>query len=180
MKLQPRFFAWLAAGALLAGLPGWSGCNKSDGGPSAGPAPAVDPSMPTRAQPKLPTIKLWVGTEELIAEMAVTEIQERTGMMFRTNIAENEAMLFVLPYTQRQGFWMTNCSVKLSLAYIDPAVIREIHPLEPHNTNSVVSQSDQIRFALETSRDWFDRHNVRTGMVIRTERGSLMETFRPR
>jgi hypothetical protein len=24
---------------------------------------------------------------------------------------------------------------------------------------------------------WFSRHKVRTGMVIRTERGSLQETF---
>jgi len=68
------------------------------------PRQAVDPFAPTQAQPKLPTIKLWLGAEELAAEMALTAQQERTGMMFRTNMAETEGMIFVLPLTQRASF----------------------------------------------------------------------------
>jgi len=33
-------------------------------------------------------VKLWLGSEELAAEMALTAEQERTGMMFRTNITD--------------------------------------------------------------------------------------------
>jgi uncharacterized membrane protein (UPF0127 family) len=102
-------------------------------------------------------------------------------MMFRTNMAENEAMVFALPYTHRASFWMKNCFVPLSVAYIDPdGVILEIHDLQPQNTNAVLAASDNIRFALETPQGWFDRHNVRTGMMVRTEKGGLMETFRQR
>jgi len=112
------------------------------------------------------------------AELARTGIQQQTGMMFRTNLAENAGMLFPLPYSQSASFWMKNCPLPLSIAYIDPdGVIQEIHDLEPQNTNSVVSASNNIRFALETPRGWFDRHQVRTGMVVRTESGSLMKTF---
>jgi uncharacterized membrane protein (UPF0127 family) len=98
--------------------------------------------------------------------------------MFRTNITDAEGMLFVLPYTQQASFWMKNCVVPLSIGYIDPeGTIQEIHDLEPGNTNSVFSASPNIRFALEVSRGWFSRNKVSTGMVVRTERGSLTETF---
>jgi len=136
------------------------------------------PGLPTKAQPKLPTIKVWLGAEELITEMARSPVEVETGMMFRTNMAENEAMIFVLPYVQQARFWMANCPHPLSVAYINTeGVIEEIHPLEPFNTNNVVAQATNIRFALETPQGWFDRHHVSTGMVIRTERGSLKQTF---
>lgn len=136
------------------------------------------PGLPTRAQPKLPTIKLWIGAEELITEMAISPVEQETGMMYRTNMAENEAMIFVLPFEQQASFWMPNCPLALSVAYISAdGVVQEIHPLEPFNTNSVFSAAANIRFALETPQGWFDRHHINTGMVARTERGSLKQTF---
>src|SRR5262245_36282875 len=50
---------------------------------------------PTRAQPKLRTMKLYVGREVIAAELALTETEVRTGMMFRTSMKEEEGMLFV-------------------------------------------------------------------------------------
>ena len=99
-------------------------------------------------------------------------------MMFRTNVPEDEGMLFVSPVSYRASYWMKNCTVPLSIAYIDAdGVIQEIHDLQPQDTNSVESATNNIRFALEVSQGWFARHNVRTGAVVRTERGSLAETF---
>ena len=123
-------------------------------------------------------MKLWLGAEEMIAELALTGLQMQTGMMFRTNLAENAGMLFVLPTPQQASFWMKNCPLPLSAAYIDPeGVILEIHDLQPHNTNSVVASSARVQFVLETNQGWFRRHNVAPGAVIRTEHGTLMETF---
>jgi uncharacterized membrane protein (UPF0127 family) len=99
-------------------------------------------------------------------------------MMFRTNLAENAGMLFVFPQPFQASFWMMNCPLPLSAAYIDPdGVIQEIHKLEPHNTNSVVAASNNVQFVLETNQGWFNRHHVTTGMVVRTEYGSLVDTF---
>jgi len=98
--------------------------------------------------------------------------------MFRTNMAENGGMLFPLPMNQFASIWMKNVSVPLSGAYIDrEGVIQEIHEFQPHNTNAVVSATNNIRFILETPQGWFQRHNVRTGMIVRAEHGSLLETF---
>jgi uncharacterized membrane protein (UPF0127 family) len=56
-------------------------------------------------------------------------------------------------------------------------VILEVRDLQPHNTNSVVAASDHVQFVLEANQGWFGRHNVRPGMVVRTERGTLVDTF---
>ncbi len=119
-------------------------------------------------------MKIYLGAETLDAELATTDREEMTGMMFRTNITDESAMLFVLPYPQRATFWMKNCPESLSAAYISPdGVIQEIHHLEKNDTNSVSSATDNIRYVLEVNDGWFQRHNVSTGMVIRTEIGSL-------
>ncbi len=141
-------------------------------------APWFASSEPTQAQPKLPTLKLWLGAQELDAELALTPEQERTGMMFRTNILDSDAMIFVLPVPQRAAFWMKNCPESISAAYIDPdGVIQEIHHLEKQDTTAVTSATDNILYVLETSDGWFARHHVGTGTVVRTERGTLAETF---
>jgi len=165
-----KFIVLLLTVTLLAG------CKKTGGTVAAPPSP--DESLPTHAQLKLPTMRIYLGAETLDAELARTEQQERTGMMFRTNIQETDAMLFVLPVPQRASFWMKNCPESLSAAYIGPdGVIQEIHHLEKNDTNSVVSASDNIQFVLETKDGWFARHNIGAGTMVRTEKGSLAGTF---
>ncbi len=178
-----KSMAALAAVSIL--MVGCGGCNKPAPAASASPplspssaTPAPFPPLPTKAQPRLATTNLWIGPHVMTAELALSPIQVQTGMMFRTNMGEMEGMLFVLPVPQQTSFWMKNCPFPLSAAYIDPnGVIQEIHPLEPFNTNSVVADSDNIQFVLETPQGWFDRHNVKTGTVIRTEFGPLHDTF---
>jgi len=163
--------------ALLMAAAVCGGCNDSPT-PTVEPIQSLTPSLPTVAQPKLQTMKLWLGAEQMEAELALNGIEQQTGMMFRTNLAEQAGMLFVFPMTHRAGFWMKNCPLPLSAAYIDPdGVILEIHDLEPYNTNSVNAATDRVQYVLETSRGWFGRHNVSTGAVVRTEHGGLTETF---
>jgi uncharacterized membrane protein (UPF0127 family) len=163
---------------LLAAVAGLCVACKKEKVPQVEPLFNKVPGEPTAALPRLQSIKVWVGSEELIAELALTPIQVRTGMMFRTNMAENEAMLFVDSAPRRASFWMKNVDIPLSAAFIDPeGVILEIRKLEPHNTNSVVAASSRIQFVMETPRGWFERHNVSTGAVVRTEHGTMKETF---
>lgn len=164
-----------------------TGCTKPDASTTLNPPPSVDDLLPTHAQPKLPTMKIFFGTfhdnqfhpmESFDAELALTPEQEMTGMMFRTNIQETDAMLFVLPEPQRASFWMKNCPESISAAYLTTAgVIAEIHHLEKNDTNSVVAARDNIRFVLETKEGWFTRHNIAPGTVMQTEKGPLAEVF---
>jgi uncharacterized membrane protein (UPF0127 family) len=135
--------------------------------------------MPPGPQPKLQTMKIYLGSETLDAELALTPEQQATGLMYRTNITDETAMLFVLPGLERASFWMTNCPMSESAAYIGPdGVIEEIHHFEKNDNVPVVAAHDNIFYVLEVNDGWFTRHNINTGTFIRTERGSLQETFR--
>lgn len=175
MKLRTVGGSFLACALLLAG------CSQQSTQPNsqASERPAQGATGPiVQAQPQLQTIKIYLGPKELNTELALTDQQRMAGMMFRTNIAETEGMLFVFPYPHQTGFWMKNVTVPLSAAYIDSqGAILEIHDLEPGNTNPVVAGSDRIQYVLETAQGWFPRNGVNTGAVIRTDRGSLAETF---
>jgi uncharacterized membrane protein (UPF0127 family) len=197
MKPLTLLFRLLATAVLTAGLCG-GGCTPKPAEPGpASSAPSVaavsatnraltvfDRDLPTVPNPKLQTLRLFVGANELKTELALSELQIRTGMMFRTNVVEDEAMLFVFPNAHQVGFWMKNVEVPLSCAYIDPeGVILEIHDMEPQEIRPIQSASDRVQYVLETRRGWFERHAIKPGVLIRTERGTLQETFfqrRPR
>lgn len=164
-------FPALAVAALLAG------CGPR---PEPPPPPPANPLEPVRAQPRLPTIRLFLDQHTLTAEIARAPHEIVTGMMFRTNLPPDEAMLFVFPDVDRRAFWMKNCVVPLSAAYLDPdGVIREIMDLHPGDTNTVPTQSRRIQYVLEANQGWFREHGVRPGTLVRTERGTLRETFFP-
>ncbi len=140
----------------------------------------AEPDGITQAQPKLPSIKLFVGAVEMEAEQALTDLQIKTGMMFRKTMGKNEGMIFVFPRPERKGFWMKNCLVPMSAAYIDPqGRINQIVKLEPHNTNSVKSRSIQIQYVLEAPRGWFKKHGLGPGVTIMSPKGTLQQTYFP-
>lgn len=169
---------WFALSALIgAGLLA-AGCEKASTPPVSAPAPASDSFVLTAPQGKLRTIKLWLGPEELETEVALSPMEQATGMMFRTNLPENCGMIFIRPEPEQASFWMTNCPLPLGAAYIAPdGTILEIHELKSNDPTPVVSTSDNIQYVLEVNSKWFDRHNIRTGTLITTEHGSLPDVF---
>lgn len=160
-------------GALWIG----AGCDK----PStitAAPPPATTNHVAGKAQPKLPTLKLWLGAEELTTEVARSVPQLQAGMMFRETMDEREGMLFILPFPQRASFFMKNTLIPLSCAYLDAeGEILEIYDMKPRDETPILSNSPRILYVLETRQGWFERHKIGVGTVIRTEHGSLKETF---
>ena len=167
-----KFFPLVLALALLAG------CQK----PAAQTPPISSDldsnGVPTHGQAKLPTIKLYIGPMVLDTEMALTEMQEKTGMMFRTNIQDSDSMIFVFSTPQQVGFWMKNCPESISCAYMTPdGTIAEIHHLEHDDTKTVYSATGNIQYVLETQEGWFTHHNIPVGTVVRTEKGTLAQTF---
>lgn len=170
----------IVLGLLAAGL--GAGCREGQSMPPAPPAAAPATNPPAlhlnHAQPALQTVKAWVGTNELVTEVAATTQQLATGMMFRTQMPENSAMIFVFGQPLQASFYMRNTVIPLSAAYIDPeGVILELHDLQPKDETPVAAATDQVQYVLEVNQGWFARHNVTTGMVVRTQFGMLRETF---
>jgi uncharacterized membrane protein (UPF0127 family) len=133
---------------------------------------------PTKAQPKLRTTKLYVGSEVITAELAMTPAQVGTGMMFRTSMREEEGMLFIFPRPHRTAFYMKNTTVPLTAAYIDPdGTILELVDLHPKVEKPVEASFDNIQYVLEMNQGWFKRHNISTGAVFSTDSGPLRKMF---
>ncbi len=191
LKNTVSFLPLLFAGALIV-----TGCNnhtatapngsvavtKTNAAP-ARPTPDLtlatdDVFVPKKANAKLQTMDLYVGPKVMKTELALNDLEIRTGMMYRTNIAENEAMLFVFSRPHRAGFWMKNVDIPLDGAYIDPdGVILQIVDMKPHDETSLTADTDRVQFVLETKHGWFERNGVKPGTLITTERGALRDTF---
>jgi len=134
---------------------------------------------PTDAQPRLETMKIYVGTEVVTSEVALTRVQVGTGMMFRKTMPENEGMLFVFGVPHRAAFYMRNTTVPLTAAYLDAeGTILELHDLQPLREEPVEAATEDVQFVLEMNQGWFKRHNVGVGAVITSEHGPFKNTFR--
>lgn len=132
----------------------------------------------SHAQTNLPVVKLWLGAEELSTEVCLTVEQFATGMMWRSNLAENAGMLFPFNQPHRASFYMKNTYVPLSVAYLDPdGMILELHDLKPLDENPAEAQSENVMFVLEVNQGWFKRHNISTGAIVRTPAGPLRAMF---
>ncbi len=179
-------FRYLSVALLGLWLVVGCACQKNDGSVTAAGTnlPLVTPAGEghlDHAQPKLQTRKLWVGSQELNTELALSTVEIRTGMMFRTNMLENEAMLFVFAYPHQTSFYMKNTLIPLSCAYIDPdGTILEIHDMVPKNEDPIEATATNIQYVLETPKGWFEKNNIKTGTLIRLEAGTLPEVFFPK
>jgi uncharacterized protein len=145
--------------------------------PQADAAGASSPA-PRQGQSRLPVIKLWLGPEEILAEQARASWEIEQGLMFRPSLPPKEGMLFIFSTPRPLSFWMRNTPIPLSIAYIDPdGVILEIHDMQPFDETPVQSRSANVQYALEMNQNWFRQHGIGPGTTLRTERGTLRETY---
>jgi uncharacterized membrane protein (UPF0127 family) len=77
----------------------------------------------TGPQPKLPTEQLTITSDDgkqhvFTVEVAVTEQQQDTGLMFRTSVPANTGMLFPWPQPQVSEMWMKNTIEPLDMVFI--------------------------------------------------------------
>ena len=132
---HPRVLrAALAAGVLMlsAGCSGETGANAS-----ASSTPAA----------KIPvTVETAAGSHVFNAEVARTAAEQRRGLMYRTDLGPDDAMIFV-PYPPDGGppreasFWMQNTPLALDIIFIraDGTIARIAENTIPYSTDRVPS-----------------------------------------
>lgn len=114
---------------------------------------------------------------ELDAEIARTDAEQATGLMWRTELDDGHGMLFWYGVDTRMHFWMKNTLIPLSIAFIDSAgTIREIFDMEPES-RTTVSSSISMRYALEVPAGWFDRVNLEPGCTLSDESLKLLKSL---
>ncbi len=117
----------MTAGLLLAAL--LMACLGSpDGGGKAAAAGAPAPSLFDARR----TAVRFPGGRTIAAEIADTPERVQHGYMFRTEVGENDGMIFVFVPAGEHPFWMKNTLVPLDIIWMDESfTIVHIQPSTP-------------------------------------------------
>jgi uncharacterized membrane protein (UPF0127 family) len=120
-------------------------------------------------QPRLETVPLTAGMHLIQAELAISQTQQATGMMFRNEMGANEGMLFISEDSSVRCFWMRNTLLPLSIAFItDDGTIVNIADMAPRSDDSHCS-AKPVRYALEMRQGWFAKRGIKAGQRLRGE-----------
>jgi uncharacterized membrane protein (UPF0127 family) len=132
------------------------------------PGPAFAQTMPAGAKPPeaFPHAKLTVGMFVIDAAVAANDPDREQGLMYRTQLAPNEGMLFVFNENAVHCFWMKNTLIPLSIAFMRAdGTITDIDEMQAETTNNHCPRNNGV-YALEMSKGWFSAKGIRPGMKI--------------
>lgn len=111
-----------------------------------------------------------IGSAKLHVQLALTQSEQTTGLMYRTDLGLDQGMLFVFRNAKQRSFWMRNTPLPLDLAYFDnTGRLQEIHALYPYDEKMVSSRSSAIKFALEVKQGNLDALGIKTGAQLDLE-----------
>lgn len=114
-------------------------------------------------QTGLPRVRLQAGMHLIDAQVATTEQERETGLMFRREMPQQEGMLFVFEQPARQCFWMKNTVLPLSVAFVaDDGTIVNVDEMKAQTLDSHCSVQP-VRYVLEMNQGWFARKGIRAG-----------------
>jgi uncharacterized membrane protein (UPF0127 family) len=115
------------------------------------------------AQRDLPRTTLNAGMYLIQVQIASTPEQRAIGLMYRTDMRDNEGMLFVFERSQMQCFWMKNTYIPLTAAFVaDDGTIVNTVDMQPRTTNSHCSNRP-VRYVLEVRQGWLAEHGYGPG-----------------
>ena len=111
----------------------------------------------------LPIVEFSIKNVKLKAEIAADNNTRSTGLMNRFSLAPDHGMLFVFGQSEPLAFWMKNCFIPLSIAYIDAkGVIVNIVDMKPQDESTYPSGAPAM-FALEMKQGWFKERGIVIG-----------------
>jgi len=111
-----------------------------------------------------------IGDKLIRLQLAIEAEELSHGLMYRKNMSENQGMIFLYTKPQKMSFWMRNTSLPLDVGFISSdGVLQEFYPLYPYDETTVVSQSDELQYALELNQGWFQKNNVTRGAKLDLE-----------
>jgi uncharacterized membrane protein (UPF0127 family) len=123
----------------------------------------------TGAQPELPKEALVIVTHDGIrhlfnVEMALTQDQQVTGLMFRPSVPADGGMLFDWGSAHESQMWMRNTIASLDMLFInEDGSIRSIAEHTVPQSLAVIDSRGPVRATLELAAGTADRLDIRVG-----------------
>lgn len=114
---------------------------------------------------------LKVGTDSIISnfdiEIADTDYEIQTGLMYRASMEENQGMLFVFPKEAMHSFYMKNTEFPLDIIYIDgnQKIASFQKNAQPYDESSLPSNA-LVKYVLEINAGLSDQMGLQVGDSI--------------
>src|SRR6478736_3127379 len=104
------------------------------------------------------------GVQVFSVEMATTEQEKQTGLMYRKELADGKGMLFDFNPEQEVSMWMKNTYVSLDMIFIraDGRILRIAENTEPLSTK-IISSQGPARAVLEVVAGTAQKYGIRPG-----------------
>ena len=127
-------------------------------------SPIPDKSSVKFEQEKI-TVKTTNGEHIFDAEIAITKEQLEAGLMYRTSLPENKAMLFILPDNSRIGMWMKNTLISLDMLFIDNLgkIVYIAKNTKPNSLDIISAGDKPVSAVLELKGGLSEAKNINIG-----------------
>lgn len=104
------------------------------------------------------------GVQVFSVEMATTEEEKQTGLMYRKELADGKGMLFDFSPEQEVSMWMKNTYISLDMIFIraDGRILRIAENTEPMSTR-IISSGGLAKGVLEVPAGTAQKYGIRPG-----------------
>jgi uncharacterized protein len=104
------------------------------------------------------------GVQVFSVEMATTEEEKQTGLMYRKELPDGKGMLFDFSPEQQISMWMKNTYISLDMIFIraDGRILRIAENTEPHSTR-IISSGGLAKGVLEVIAGTAQKYGIQPG-----------------
>jgi uncharacterized protein len=104
------------------------------------------------------------GVQFFAVEMATTEDEKTTGLMYRKELPDGKGMLFDFSPEQEVSMWMKNTYISLDMIFIraDGRILRIAENTEPQST-SIISSGGLAKGVLEVIAGTAKKYGIQPG-----------------
>jgi uncharacterized membrane protein (UPF0127 family) len=104
------------------------------------------------------------GVQVFSVEMATTDEEKQTGLMYRKELADGKGMLFDFNPEQEVSMWMKNTYISLDMIFIraDGRILRIAENTEPLSTR-IISSRGPARAVLEVPAGTAQKYGIQPG-----------------
>jgi hypothetical protein len=112
-------------------------------------------------------IKSPKDTLKFNIETAETPDESEQGLMYRTEMDDNQAMLFIFPYERVASFWMKNTYLPLDIIFFDKdkKIVHIAKNAVPLSEEPITSKKTSL-YALEIKAGLSDKLGIKEGMSM--------------
>ncbi len=113
-------------------------------------------------------IRTAQGNLPFDTELALEPRQQEHGLMFRKEISENKAMLFVFDNQQIINMWMKNTLIPLDMLFIDSKgkVVYIEHDAKPESLDNIDAGGMSVKAVMEIQGGLAKKKNILVGSEI--------------